>query len=102
MQPASKIVTPFLHDALPILLGWQRFHGTTAEYTQVRNRVLDDQGQPRPEMIGPLGYMNYADTYQNQKMQPAHINVSDVLSRAEFDTLGWQGFQGTTAEYAQV
>ena len=81
------------------LLGWQVFQGTTADFRALRGRIYDSDGSPKPEYIGMEGYARFADRHYEGKMQPAFINVSAVLSKKEMARLGWQQFQGTTADF---
>ena len=80
-------------------LGWQGFEGTVSEYLVTRNRIMDENGDPREEFLGMEGYAAFAEMYHESRMERAFKNTSAVLSKREMDYLGWQGFQGTVAEY---
>lgn len=96
-------VSAVLSDEEFQALGWgNEFQGTTQEYRQVRSRVIDPQGRPIKRMTEPKGYRNYANVYRGGDMFTAYVNVSAVLSKDEFESLGWgKAFQGTAALYLE-
>ena len=85
-------------------LRWGKaFGGTTADYEEVRARVLDERGKPRDRMQNVSGYRCYAESYCLGSMNKAFVTVSAVLSGAEFDALNWgKSFSGSTEEHAAV
>ena len=49
-------------------LGWQVFQGTAADYHSTISRVMDDNGNPREEILGMDGLATLADQYYESNM----------------------------------
>ena len=99
MQKAFKNVSAVLNKAEFERLGWQHFQGTVSEFRAFRNKILNKDGSVREEFAGMEGYAFFAEDRTEGNMQKAFQNVSSVLDKAEFERLGWQGFQGTVSEF---
>ena len=41
-------------------LGWQQFHGSSEEFKDLREKALDERGEPREEYLGMDGYALFA------------------------------------------
>ena len=80
-------------------LNWQAFLGTTKEYRELRELILDNQGNIKTEYIGMDGYASFTDTHFKGDMQKTYKNISVVLDKELMRKLGWQAFFGTTEEY---
>ena len=65
----------------------------------LKARILHNNGSVREEYVGMEGYALFSEKYMDEKMQKAFQNVSAVLSKLEFERLGWQKFQGTVPEF---
>lgn len=77
-------------------LGWQRHLGSFRDLQRERERVLDDNGQPKSRYIGLAGSGRYAaDYYRKKGLQRAYENVKAVLTPAEFKKLNWRLFLGS-------
>ena len=99
MQKAFMNVSAVLDESEFADLGWQGFQGTVAEFRALRDKILNKEGRVREEYVGRKGYARFAEQYMNGQMQKAYQNVSAGLDESEFTELGWQGFQGTVAEF---
>ena len=99
MQKAFKNVSAVLDESEFAKLGWQGFQGTVAEFRAFRDKILNKEGSVREEYVGMDGSVRFAEQYMNGQMLKAFQNVSAVLDESEFAKLGWQGFQGTVAEF---
>ncbi len=82
-------------------LGWQAYQGSTMEFERERDRILDKDGQPIAEYKGQSGQAQFADKHYDGNMKKAFINISAVLTKAEFKRLGWQAYQGSVAEFKE-
>ena len=103
MKKAFENASSVLSSVLFKKLGWQAFFGTTSEFKELKNQILDEAGELKKEYIGQeTGYLQFADTYYGGEMQKAFINVSSVLSSVLFKKLGWQQFKGTTSEFKEL
>ena len=80
-------------------LGWQAFQGTTEDFRSLRGKIYDSDGSPKPEYIGQGGYALFTDRHYAGNMGQAFQNVSAVSGKKEMEKLGWQQFQGTTADF---
>ena len=83
-------------------LGWQKFQGTTADFRSLRGKIYDSDGSPKPEYTGQEGQAQFADEHYDGKMWTAFQNVSAVSGKKEMAQLGWQAFQGTTADFRSL
>ena len=99
MQQAFTNISTILSKREMDELGWQGFTGTVDEYRAARNRIMDRNGNLREEFLGMEGYAAFAGKYHESRMLQAFKKTSAVLSKNEMDELGWQGFQGTIAEF---
>ena len=99
MQQAFRNISAALSKREMDKLDWHIFRGTVAEYRVTRNRIMDENGNPREEFLGMEGYAAFAEEYKESKMGQTFSNVSAVLTKREMDGLGWQKFLGTVAEY---
>ncbi len=103
MQKAFINVSSVLSKEVFKRLGWQAFQGTTQEFKDLKDQILDEKDELKKEYIGQEeGYPKFADTHTGGEMQKAFINVSSVLSKEVFKRLGWQAFQGTTQEFKDL
>ncbi len=110
MQKAFLNVSSVLSKDMFKRLRWQAFYGTTKEFKDLKDLILDEIGELKKEYIGQEeeGYPRFANTYyggekkENGEMQKAFINVSSVLSTDMFKRLGWQQFHGTTKEFKEL
>ena len=82
-------------------LGWQKYQGTVSDFREERNRILNEQGTLREELIGLEGYAWYAEEHHNSQMERAFVNVSAVLLKTEMKKLGWQAYQGTASGFRE-
>ena len=103
MRGAFTTISSVLSSVLFKKLGWKQFQGTTSEFKELKNQILDEAGELKEEYIGQeTGYSQFADTYYGGEMTRAFINASSVLSSVLFKKLGWQYFQGTTSEFKEL
>ncbi len=103
MKKAFINVSSVLSKEVFKRLGWQQFQGTTKEFKDLKDKILDETGELKKEYIGQEeGYPRFADIHTGGEMQKAFINVSSVLSKEVFKRLGWQQFQGTTQEFKDL
>ena len=68
----------------------------------VRSKILDERGALKEEYIGMEGCALFAKRYYKGDMQRAFQNVSAVLSKSEFQRLGWRNFQGSVSEFRSL
>ena len=101
MQRAFSNVSAVLSKAEMESLNWQGYNGTVRQFREERGRILNKQGAAREEFIGPEGYAQYAETHHGSQMQRAFSNVSAVLSKAEMESLNWQGYKGTARQFRE-
>ena len=83
-------------------LNWQQFQGTTEEYRELRELILDNQGNIKSEYIGMDGYTSFANTHFEGDMQKTYKNISAVLGGVKATRalgLQWKSFQGTTSQF---
>ena len=100
MLKAFSNISAVLSTELFKKLGWQAFHGTTKEFRELKNQILDKDGNLKAEYIGQKqGYPLFADTFYSGNMRKAFSNVSAVLSKDIFQQLGWKIFKGNTNQY---
>ena len=83
-------------------LGWQSFHGLVNEFRDLRGKILDESGKPKDKYLGMDGYALFAEDHYEGNMEKAFKNVSSVLSKSEFNNLGWQQFQGLVSEFRDL
>ena len=83
-------------------LGWQQFHGSTTEYRELKEKIVDKEDQIRTEYFGMEGYAVFADKEYNGAMEKAYKNISAILDKKQRQELGWQQFQGLTKEYREL
>ena len=83
-------------------LEWQQFQGTVTGFQNLRGQILFEDGTIREKYVGMEGYAKFAEEHNNNRMQPAFINVSAVLSKKEFQKLEWQQFQGTVIKFQNL
>ena len=102
MQKAFQNVSSVLSKSEFKKLGWQQFHGSPEEFKDLREKVLDEKGKPREEYLGMDGYVLFAETHYEGDMKKAFQNVSAVLSKSEFNKLGWQQFHGSPEEFKDL
>ena len=103
MRRAFDKVSSILSTEVFKRLGWQQFHGTTQEFKDLKDLILDEAGNLKEEYIGQeAGYPLFADSHTGGEMTKAFINVSSVLSKEVFKRLGWQQFHGTTQEFKDL
>ena len=99
MRKAFQNVSAVLNKAEFERLGWQSFQGIVSEFRAFRNKILNKDGNVKEEYVGMDGYALFSEKETEGKMQKAFHNVSAVLDKAEFERLGWQGFQGTSVQF---
>ncbi len=103
MLKAFKNVSSVLPKEVFKRLGWQQFIGTTKEFKDLKNLILDETDELKKQYIGQEeGYPRFADTHTGGEMQKTFINVSSILSKEVFKRLGWQQFHGTTKEFKDL
>ena len=104
MRQARARTAAVLNAEEFLSLDWGKsFAGNTTEYSTVRQRIFDEGGKVLAETLGVCGYRSYASRYSEGNMAQAFSMVSAVLSRKEFQELGWgKCFLGTTAEHAEL
>ena len=79
-------------------LRWRMYQGFSEDLQRERERILDEDGEPRSEYLGMDGYAKYAADYYEGGMQKAYENVKAVLTQYEFKKLLWKLFLGTPAD----
>ena len=99
MLKAYKNISAVLDKRQMRELGWQAFDGKTQEYRETEDRILNEEGNLKPEYKGMEGYALYADSFYEGDMQKTYMNVSVVLDSRRMQTLLWQAFHGRTQEY---
>ncbi len=97
MDTVFKKISNHLPKGEFLKLGWQAYRGTTAEFRQERDRILNS----KKDFTGMKGCAEYALEYLFGNMHKSYHNVSAVLSKEEFLKLGWKQYQGTTEEFRQ-
>ncbi|MCZ0932037.1 MAG: hypothetical protein OXJ52_02675, partial [Oligoflexia bacterium] len=102
MQYALEVISKTLDEKERKELGWQAFQGTTEEYKELGGKILDTDGNIKPEYIGKEGYALFAKEHYDGDMQKTYINISAVLDKKQKTGLGWQEFQGTIEEYRKL
>ena len=80
-------------------LGWQKFQGTVFEYYDLKSLVIDEDGNIKQEYKRMEGYAKFAEEHFDGNMFLTFMNISTVLSKNEFEKLGWQSFHGFDQEY---
>ena len=83
-------------------LRWQGFNGKTDEFSKLRGRLFNDEGELRKEHISVKGYTALADQLYEGEMQKTYQNVSAALDKDEMKRLGWKQFQGTTEDFFEL
>ena len=83
-------------------LGWQQFQGTTEEFFQLKDKLLNESGELKREYRDMKGYAAFAGKHFQGEMRRTFHNVSAVLEKREKNRLGWQAFQGKTEEFFQL
>ena len=83
-------------------LGWKKFSGSIEEFKGLRGKIVNKKGEPRVEYLGPEGYSLFADKYYKGSMLMTFKNTSSVLSKSEFEKLGWQAFIGSSVEFRDL
>ena len=83
-------------------LGWQAFQGTTEDFFELSNKLLNESGELKEEYIGMKGYVAFADKYFQGNTAKTFHNVSAVSETREMNRLGWQAFQGTTEGFFEL
>ena len=99
MNKAFQNVSAVLSKTEFKKLGWQAYQGSVEEFRAERARILDEKGVLKEKYIGPEGYALYAKDYYTGDMNKAFKNVSAVLSKMEFNKLGWQQYMGSVKEF---
>ena len=84
-------------------LAWQQFSKTVDEFFSYRDKILDAEGNPLEKYKGMEGYAKFSQDHggAGTKSYMASIfqNVSAVLDKEIFESLGWQQFQKTVDEF---
>ena len=83
-------------------LGWQEFHGSAGEFRELRGKILNKSGNPKKEYLRQKSYALFAEDHYTGGMEKAFKNVSSVLSKSEFNKLGWQEFHGSASEFREL
>ena len=99
MNKAYANISTFLDKQKMQELEWQGFNGTTKEFRELRNKILDQKGHLKPKYLGMDGYVYLADRYYRGAMKKTYLNVSAVLDKRKMKESGWRQFQGTTKEF---
>ena len=111
MQKAYLNISAILDKKQRQELGWQQFHGSTKEYRELKEKIVDKAGQIRTEYLGMEGYALFADREYKREysageyagdMQKAYLNISAILDKKQRQELGWQQFHGSTKEYREL
>ena len=102
MEKTFKNISTVLSEKEKNRLGWQAFRGKTEEFFQLRNKLLNENGELKREYRDMKGYAAFADKYYQGNMAKTYVNVSAVSETREMDRLGWQQFQGKTEEFFQL
>ena len=85
------------------LLGWRQFQGSVSEFQFLKNRLLDEEGNPRPEQAGQETYLKLVEEYSStHNMRKTFRNASIVMGLNRFRQLGWKPFYGTVEEYRSL
>ena len=102
MDYIYNLVSGLLTKAQMNKLGWQKFQGTSEEFSDLKSHLFLIKGVLKKEFIGMEGYALLADNYFARDMNKTYINVSAVLNKKEMNKLGWQHFQGTVEEFSDL
>ena len=102
MNYVFKLVFEILNEKEKKDLDWQQFQGTTQEFKELRDKVLDEDGNVKLKYVGMEGYAVFADTYFTGDMQKTYKNISAVLDKGQMKQTGWQQFHGTTKEFKEL
>ena len=105
MKKAFENVSAVLSKREFSTLRWQDYQGSSTEFLQERTRLTEKKGlihssyKIKSEYIGRGGYVRYAEEFYEGNMKKSFSNVSAVLAKEEFSTLGWQLYQGFTNNF---
>ena len=102
MQKTYVNVSAILDTKQMKELGWQAYLGRVSEYRELRAKILDQNGELRPEYIGMEGYALFAEQEFSGEMLKTYVNVSAILNKKQMKVLGWQGYQGRVSEYRKL
>ena len=101
MLKAFINVSSVLESSLFDQLGWQQYRGSTEEFSEEREQILNSDESVKEKYKGMSGYGEYAEKYHGGNMQKAFVNVSSVLESSLFDQLGWQSYHGSTEGFSE-
>ena len=88
MDYVFAVVSQNLSEKEKKELNWQAFLGTTEEYRELRELILDNQGNIKPKYIGMDKYASFAHTHFKGNMRTAYENISAVLGKELMKKLG--------------
>ena len=102
MFKTYKNISVILDEKQKTSLGWQAFQGTAEEYRELGEKILDIDGNIKPEYIGMEGYALFAKEHYAGNMQKTYKNISAILNKKKKTELDWQTLQGTAEEYKKL
>ncbi len=82
--------------------GWSIFNGTTQDVYQIRNGILDKNGNVIKDYIGMQGFALFAEFYFNKNMSKTFRNVNVAIGKNNFQNLRWQYFMGATQDFDTI
>ena len=102
MTHVFRIVSKLLTKNQMRQLKWQAVQGTTKDYNELKDKILDRNGNIKTEFIGMDGYALFADTHFSGNMLKAFKNISAVLGGVHAMRelgLNWKQFLGFSSQY---
>lgn len=85
MQKAFKAVS----KAVIMRLGWRTFWGTTKDFLDYRNTILDAEGNIHKGFYGKEGFARLIEQHFQGARYKARLNTRSVLGREKYEGLGW-------------
>jgi len=90
MRQAYKSVAVTLTEKEFEALSWGKsFPGYVRQFKEVKERLLDKNGNVSPKYKGLVGYATYANEHQQGGMATAYTLVTGALSQTQLQELGW-------------
>ena len=99
MRRAYESVKSALNQIIFGELGWRKYHGFSEQIQKERSRILDENGEPKPEYLGMDGCSRYAEDHHGGDMHTAFERALEVLGRIDVnEALDWRRYEGTSEQ----
>ena len=105
MQKTYINVSAVLNTREMKRLEWQKFHGKSDDFFELREELFNENGKLREKYLGMEGYAAFADQYYKGDMLKTYQNVSAALGGAKSMKqlgLGWKVFHGASADFFEL